>query len=70
MQMVSFPIVYSWLGFALDVAGDFCLDFLCVQAGANMIVSGTAVVRSDNPKSVMDEMREVVTKAQENWPKP
>ncbi|PIK46869.1 putative ribulose-phosphate 3-epimerase-like [Apostichopus japonicus] len=27
------------------------------EAGANMIVSGSAVVKSDNPKQVMDNMR-------------
>lgn len=30
------------------------------QAGANMIVSGTAVVKSDNPKEVMDTLRKSV----------
>lgn len=32
------------------------------EAGANMIVSGTAVVRSDDPRAVMDSMRQVVSK--------
>ena len=32
------------------------------EAGANMIVSGTAVVRSDDPRAVMDSMRQVVRK--------
>ena len=31
------------------------------EAGANMIVSGTAVVRSDDPRAVMDSMRQVVS---------
>ena len=32
------------------------------EAGANMIVSGTAVVRSEDPRAAMDSMRQVVTK--------
>jgi len=32
----------------------------CAQAGANMIVSGTAVVKADQPKEVMSQMRQVV----------
>lgn len=32
------------------------------QAGANMIVSGSAVVKSDKPKEVMDTLREVTEK--------
>ena len=32
------------------------------QAGANMIVSGTAVVKSDNPKQTILELREAVQK--------
>ncbi|XP_065177792.1 ribulose-phosphate 3-epimerase-like [Sycon ciliatum] len=42
----------------------------CAKAGANMIVSGTAVVRSDDPKSVMDEMRSMVNQARDSWPQP
>jgi len=32
------------------------------SAGANMIVSGTAVVKSEDPRLVMEDMRNVVTK--------
>ena len=32
------------------------------EAGANMIVSGTAVVRSEDPRAAMDSMRQVVSK--------
>ena len=32
------------------------------EAGANMIVSGTAVVRSGDPRAAMDSMRQVVSK--------
>ena len=32
------------------------------EAGANMIVSGTAIVRSDNPRRVMRELRTGVEK--------
>lgn len=31
----------------------------CLQAGANMIVSGSAVITSDNPREVMNGMKEV-----------
>jgi len=34
----------------------------CASAGANMIVSGTAVVKSEDPRSVMNNMRDVVQK--------
>lgn len=33
------------------------------QAGANMIVSGTAVVRSDDPSQVINELKTAVDKA-------
>jgi len=35
----------------------------CAQAGANMIVSGTAVVRSDDPSQVINELKTAVDKA-------
>ena len=34
----------------------------CAEAGANMIVSGTAVVKSDDPRAVMNKLRECVKK--------
>ena len=34
----------------------------CAAAGANMIVSGTAVVKSEDPRKVMDSLRETVEK--------
>lgn len=34
----------------------------CAAAGANMIVSGTAVVKSEDPRKVMDSLRETVKK--------
>jgi len=39
------------------------LPSVCVQAGANMIVSGSAVVKNDDPKTVITELRTVV----ESW---
>ena len=34
----------------------------CAIAGANMIVSGTAVVKSEDPRAVMDNLRQCVQK--------
>ncbi|XP_071443385.1 ribulose-phosphate 3-epimerase [Hetaerina americana] len=48
----------------IEVDGGVSLDNinLCAEAGANMIVSGTAVVKSQNPKEVMLDMRNTVMK--------
>ncbi|KAF4516967.1 hypothetical protein B566_EDAN005568 [Ephemera danica] len=35
----------------------------CAQAGANMIVSGSAVIGADNPKQVISTLRETVNQA-------
>eukprot|EP00092_Neocalanus_flemingeri_P044459 GFUD01049314.1.p1 GENE.GFUD01049314.1~~GFUD01049314.1.p1 ORF type:complete len:201 (-),score=60.20 GFUD01049314.1:127-729(-) len=35
---------------------------MCAQAGANMIVSGTAVVKAEDPGKVMTSLREAVAK--------
>jgi len=37
--------------------------YVCIQAGANVIVSGSAVVRSTDPHHAMSSMRKVVTDA-------
>ena len=49
------------------LTGYTCVVFLVFQAGANLIVSGTAVVKSDNPKQAMDAMREAVAKGIPTW---
>ena len=36
---------------------------LIFQAGANMIVSGTAVVKSDNPRETINYLRRAVDEA-------
>lgn len=36
---------------------------LCANAGANMIVSGTAVIKSPDPAGTMSTMRQTVTGA-------
>ena len=35
----------------------------CASAGANMIVSGTAVIGAQNPRQVMQHMRDAVSDA-------
>jgi len=39
---------------------------VCVQAGANVIVSGSAVMRSSDPRHVMSLMRKTVINAMRN----
>lgn len=46
---------------------------LSLKAGANMIVSGSAVVKSSDPKAVIDQLRAAVNKwaiAEAPAPKP
>ena len=47
--------------------------FFLFQAGANMIVSGTAVVRSDNPKETILYLRRAVEEVAQSqlvrWPR-
>ena len=33
---------------------------LCAEAGANMIVSGSAIMKSSDPKGVINQLRSVV----------
>lgn len=37
----------------------------CCSAGANMIVAGTAITQALEPKSVIDEIRQLATKEHE-----
>ena len=41
----------------------FVVDFFYLKAGANMIVSGSAVVQSDNPRETIQHLRNVVEDA-------
>lgn len=36
----------------------------CASAGANMMVSGTAVAQATDPKSVIEELRRIATERQ------
>lgn len=49
----------------IEVDGGVSLDTigLCAQAGANMIVAGTAIIKAQDQKQTMDEMKQTVTKA-------
>ncbi|KAF2352341.1 Ribulose-phosphate 3-epimerase-like [Trinorchestia longiramus] len=52
-------------GLDIEVDGGVSPDTIeqCAQAGANMIVSGSAVVKAQDPAAVISSMRNVVTKA-------
>ena len=47
------------------ISHDTAQIFLCsyLQAGANMIVSGSAVIKSDNPRETIQYMRNIVEDA-------
>lgn len=49
----------------IEVDGGVGLDTIeqCAKAGANMIVSGTAIIRSDDQKSVISKLRSCVENA-------
>jgi len=38
------------------------------EAGANMIVAGSAVFSSENPREIIEDMRSTVIEAQKGWP--
>nr|XP_026259149.1 ribulose-phosphate 3-epimerase isoform X3 [Urocitellus parryii] len=39
----------------------------CAEAGANMIVSGSAIMRSEDPRSVINLLRNVCSEAAQKW---
>lgn len=49
----------------IEVDGGVGLDTIdsCANAGANMIVSGTAVIKSPDPAGTMSSMKQIVTSA-------
>lgn len=49
----------------IEVDGGVGLDTIdqCAKAGANMIVSGTAIIRSDDQKGVISQLRSCVQNA-------
>ncbi|XP_055338407.1 ribulose-phosphate 3-epimerase-like [Paramacrobiotus metropolitanus] len=53
----------------IEVDGGVSPDTIhhCAEAGANLIVSGTAVVKSPDPKSVMDQLRQSVSSKIPIW---
>lgn len=49
----------------IEVDGGVSLDTIgeCASAGANMIVAGTAIIRAQDQKQVISEMKDTVNKA-------
>uniref|UniRef100_A0A8C4NEE0 Ribulose-phosphate 3-epimerase n=1 Tax=Eptatretus burgeri TaxID=7764 RepID=A0A8C4NEE0_EPTBU len=49
----------------IEVDGGVGLDTInkCAEAGANMIVSGSAIMKSEDPRSVIKTLRDAVTEA-------
>lgn len=63
MQIKYLRSKYKLLDIGVDGGvGPTNIDY-CAEAGANMIVSGTAIVKSDEPRKVIAQLRNVVDEA-------